>query len=457
MRLVPRLLPLVLAASCAGETAAPLGQVLLVVTTDAPLPPAPGERPSADAPLPLFDRISVDVFAPGESTPCAECSRDFAVDARMADEGRMSFGAVTRPGVTGYRARVRLYRSASGARGTGRSVARPSSTIEAVVDLPIVAAEGVVQKMLVLRTEDVARPRGTLDAPAPLEPSAAPLRSGSWPPAKVVPCTGAPEDDEVCVPGGTYWMGGAGLLDLEDFDLGGGTERLVMLSPFFVDRDEVTVGALRASGVATADTPERRGSSPEWRDCTYTSEPGAYEEHPVNCLRWSLAKTHCEARGRRLPTEAEFELLAGGRRGTRYVWGEDEPRCEDAVYARIDQSALANGRDCRDFGLGSAPIRSGARDVLAIGDRQVFDLAGSVSEWMADAWSPDGGPCWSEGVLHDPLCTPEISGDRGARSYRGGSYPSSAGLLRAAVRQRVPDVDRYVLPSVGFRCARPAR
>ena len=449
-------------ASCATAEAPPLGQVLLVVTTDAPLPLPPSERAGADTPLALFDRVAIDIFAPGESTPCVECSRDLAIDAPMVNEGRLSFGVVTRTRTggsgDGYRARVRIYRSRSAARSGATTVPRESSTLEAVVALPIVGAEGIVRKTLALHTDDVARPRGTLAEPAPLDDENAPrLKAATWPGARVLPCLGEAAEDEVCVPGGAYWMGGAGLLDLAGFGLSGATERLVVLSPFFVDRDEVTVGAFRASGLATMADPTRRGPAPDATECSYTATAGEFERHAVTCIRWSTAQSYCEKQGRRLPTEAELELLAGGRRGTRFVWGEDEPSCEDVVYARAAQSALSGGRECIDLGIGPAPIRGGARDVLSIGDKPIFDLAGGVSEWMADAWSPDNGACWPNGVLYDPLCTPEVAGTGSARSYRGGSYPSSAGLLRAPVRQQVPDVDRYVLPSVGFRCGRAAR
>jgi formylglycine-generating enzyme required for sulfatase activity len=251
-------------------------------------------------------------------------------------------------------------------------------------------------------------------------------------------------------------MGGSDAPDLHGIELDGAGERLVVLSPFFLERDEVTVRAFRSGGVATREDPIR--SSPgEWAECTYSNAPGAQEEFAVNCLLWPTALAHCSGRGRTLPTEAQLEYAGGGRRGSRFVWGEDEPACLDAVFSRTKTLALEGGRNCSDLGLGPASIRTGTRDRLQLGADAVHDLAGSVSEWALDAWAPDGGPCWPGGILVDPVCTPERTGSGAARSYHGGSYAGPSGLLRAQIRQRIPDIDVYSMPSLGFRCARPGR
>ena len=86
----------------------PEGQVVLYVTTDAVLPAPPSETNGTAG---LFDRLSIEIFPPGESTPCAGCARQFSIDSRSVDEGRTSMGYVPRPGTSGTRARVRIYRT----------------------------------------------------------------------------------------------------------------------------------------------------------------------------------------------------------------------------------------------------------------------------------------------------------------------------------------------------------
>ena len=81
--LVPLLVSALLGLSvpACDRVAEPTGQVLLYVTTDAPMGPPDG----------LFDRLIVEVIPPGEGAPCEGCTRSFAVDdARMA-EGRAQF------------------------------------------------------------------------------------------------------------------------------------------------------------------------------------------------------------------------------------------------------------------------------------------------------------------------------------------------------------------------------
>ena len=60
----------VLAASGCSAELPPLGQTLLYIDTDAPLPPAPGESLGEDDPPALFDRVRLDVYPPGATEPC---------------------------------------------------------------------------------------------------------------------------------------------------------------------------------------------------------------------------------------------------------------------------------------------------------------------------------------------------------------------------------------------------
>lgn len=76
-------------------------------------------------------------------------------------EARVSVGLLPRVGTTGYRARATLFR-------TFRSEIagpRPASSLVSVVALPVTAAEGIVRAHVVLATEDLGTPKGTLEAP----------------------------------------------------------------------------------------------------------------------------------------------------------------------------------------------------------------------------------------------------------------------------------------------------
>lgn len=438
--------------SCASNAQRPPeGQIVLHVQTDARLPHAPGVREPADAGVtgdrqPLFDRLSVEFIAPGASEPCATCVREFGADAELFSQKRASVGFVPPPGASGYRARVRLYRYG------GLLGPRRASTIERVVALPSVAEEGVIDVTVSLPTEDLARPRGTIEAPEPVSAGMpdGKLQPGDFDAAFRRGCSNAPRAGEACVPGGTYWMGTL-FYDVQQ------REHLVRMSPFFLDQTEVTVAALRASGVASDTDPT---SSREDGGCTYGVTKSSSDALPVNCISRDLAAKFCAKAGKTLLSEARFEYVASALRGADYPWGNTAPKCPDAVYARAAGSKTAEYRACVDQGAGPSAPGAGRLDRLVLGDRTVVDLAGNVSEWMLDENSEEGEPCRELGLLTDPVCTTRSTRLPGT-VVRGGSAASSVLSLLASARTVGPigsdggggggDARMHGL---GFRCAR---
>jgi formylglycine-generating enzyme required for sulfatase activity len=428
-------------AGCSPGALPPEGQIVLSVDTDAILPPGPGE--SGGGQMPIFDRLRVEIFAPGTRDPCAGCTREFGVDHRTVFEGRASIGVVPPPGEGGHLARVRLYRSS----GSDVVTPRPTSTLEAVAALPAVPAEGVVEVHVVLRTDDLGAPQGLLDAPIPALPGpAAGKLAGTWAASFRAGCSGAPADGEVCVPGGAFWMG--------DPSFEEPSERLVAVSPFYVDAAEVTVARFRAAGFST---PLVHGTSGAAQFCTFTAQPGAFEDHPVNCVSRVTAAAYCAKRGGALISEAAWEFVASGRRSAPYVWGTDAPECAFGVFERYDITMQTPSKAaCKALGVGVQPPGSGTRDRLDLEGGAVVDLVGNLSEWMRDEWEPEGEPCWSAPILRDPVCK-----DAGGPlhpldlSIRGSSFTDQAGHVSERLDNQAPALNAGSA-QVGFRCARPA-
>lgn len=419
--------------SCA-RTAEPEGQVLLYVTTDAPV----------GGPEGLFDRLAIDVYPPGERAPCAGCTRTFAVDDGRMARGEASLGVMQQKGVSGYRVRARLFRTA----GTSSGEPRPASTIEATAALPVVSEVGVVEVTLTLGLADLARPRGTVDAPVAVEPGRPPPGLvGAYLATHPRTCARSPGEDEVCVPGGAFWMGNPRIDVLDAKEADGKSERAVVLSPFFLDRAEVTVAAMRAARVARVldDPVEGDTGRPE---CVYTADPGPNDDLPVNCLSWQRARAYCAKVGKRLPTEAELEYVMGGLASRPFAWGADPPTCADAVHGWPTPCGGARRPALAGRGL---------RDRVTIGDRAILDLAGNLREYAQDRFRRGGEACWGDGVFVDPVCEPDPPDTPVARSVRGGSFADDATLLRAAQRSFVSDERFAVSEIVGFRCARDAR
>lgn len=442
-----------LLAGCREDALPPQGQVLVYLDTNAPVRVATSLR----EPVALFDRVLVEIFPPGSTIPCAECRRELAIDADKLAARAFSFGFVPPARVLGYRMRVVLFRSAGGL------AARRQSSIERVGFLPAVREDGITEITAMLRVEDVGTVRGTLDAPIVFD-SGAPAASaaGTWPGAIVTPCAGTAPDGAVCVPGGAFFMGDPRVTVVGTL-LGGRRERVAIVSPFHLDAHEVTVGELRASGVAVIDT---RGRATDPVDdiaddiagtCDYTTKAGANEALPVNCFSAALAQRFCEKRGGDLPTEAEIEMVASARGTSLLPWGTRTPTCSEAS---VERGVLPG-----DAGIGCTP-----RDPFAIGDRvlpqppgsgsldrvileggTIVDLHANLAELTRDAFQRDDGPCWSSALVNDPRCDDPSATYRSVKGGNVVDVPVELPQARSAVDLR----DHKA--TVGFRCVYRAK
>jgi sulfatase modifying factor 1 len=447
-------LALLVACSDTVKTEPPPGQIILYVDTDAPLPIAADSPGAADAPPPLFDRLRIEILAPGQSAPCAGCENAFAVDTDLFRAANVSVGVYPPPGVSGFRARVRLY-AAAYASPSGEP--DPAATIERVVVLPVVEEEGRTDITVMLETDTTGVP-ASLDAPS--DPIAgAPTSSlvGTWPGAQRVSCADAQHNGEVCVPGGAFWIGAEHRVFTAIPGHDGLAPRLVVMSPFWIDATEITVAQYRKSKLSAFPWSGQSTGGNVTDFCNLTSAPGAFESRPVNCVTWSQADAYCRSKGKRLPTEAQFEYVVGALVSHTYPWGEDSPACEDAVFGRTGWGIFANdSAPCRSATPpgGTLEVGTGKRDRLVLPTGTIFDLAGNVAEFARDTWNYHDEPCWSPTTIYrDPICSKQ--GTEGeARAVRGGDWVIAGGEL--ARQGRVVSPPRLATPEIGFRCVRKA-
>lgn len=456
---------LALGAACSSDPKVIVtGQVLVYFDTDAPVP-VRGD--AAGQATPLFDRLRVDVFAPGSSSPCDGCSNDFELDAELFRQRSVSIGLAAPVGVSGYRVRARMFKAAFADR-TG--VPDSDSSIDVTFALPA-AEDGVVtERTVALPTNDIGQPVGALTAPSDSvrgRPQASLV--GTWPSARRIDCAAAPPPGAVCVPGGAYWMGNPnspGFVLASSTGISAGTldtrePRLIVVSPFFLHATEVTVEQFRAASQVPAPAAKWSGSSTgagtgDW--CTFTSAPGPHDKEPVTCLTIFEARAYCTAMGAELPTEAQFEYVAGALEGRLFPWGQDAPSCTEAVFGRAGWGALGSLiAPCRTATPpgGATPPGTGTRDRVTLPGGTILDLGGNVSEWMLDLWNRIDEPCWQRaGIYNDPTCSSLSEHDGHLVVVRGGNWGETFRALEATSRRARDPLSTNL--DVGFRCAWPA-
>lgn len=243
------------------------------------------------------------------------------------------------------------------------------------------------------------------------------------------------------------------------------------LSPFRVDAYEVTVARFRpfmqrwidrtlpssidvrfANGASYRAPLPPRATLSEWNPgslgCTWSdTADAARDQHPLNCVGWSLAMYFCAWDGGHLLTATEYEFVARWHRssaanGRTYAWGEEAPSC-----ARVHYGPCAGQDGLLTRRVGS--LATGAIDAI-------YDLAGNVAELIADDFAPyatlGASPCWTRSTI-DPLCTPTFAGDHHAR---GSSHMNSSELILHTVFRTLPSTTDPS-PSRGFRCAYTTR
>jgi formylglycine-generating enzyme required for sulfatase activity len=185
--------------------------------------------------------------------------------------------------------------------------------------------------------------------------------------------------------------------------------------------------------------------------CNYTDAPDARELHPVDCIPRDLAAAYCAKNGGRLPTGAELEYVATSfGRYELYPWGDEEPRCGDAVFGRAySATTQAFSQLCYPPG-GTTPVGTAPRDRLLVSGVDIVDLVGNVSEWASDEYQDAWESCFAPPILLDPRCTTPSAKPR--QTARGGNY--SHGPLNVKGRFGYDPTSGAAPKESGIRCAR---
>lgn len=229
--------------------------------------------------------------------------------------------------------------------------------------------------------------------------------------------------DMAFVPGGPSWVGCDDAVDPlcypEEKPI-----HPVQLSSFWIDRTEVSFARYDECVAAGTCRPSKLEN-------TYG---GVGEANPVVGVNWPMAVTYCAWRGKRLPTEAEWEKTARGNTRHVYPWGN----AWEPTFANWDDKGKYDGY------AGLAPVDAFA-DVPA--PSGALNMTGNVWEWVSDFYDP---AYFAESPFLDPQ-GPD-SGDE--RLAKGGAWKYDFYETRLRVTHRNPSPESGSSNHVGFRCAR---
>lgn len=195
-----------------------------------------------------------------------------------------------------------------------------------------------------------------------------------FPPVATLPaphCGPLPGDVEI--PGGRYRIGARPsdpfVFDNEKW------EHDVELGTFRIARAPVTNQEYAAFVQAGGAVPRNwRRAGGRWEVRHFNRWEPLAPHHPVSHVSWHEANAYCAWAGRRLPTEAEWEVAATGGTRRRYPWGDEPPTPE-----RANLNAWYGGTvDVAAFPAGESPF--GVRGAI-----------GNVWEWTSTPFGPYPG------------------------------------------------------------------
>ncbi|XP_040852056.1 inactive C-alpha-formylglycine-generating enzyme 2, partial [Ochotona curzoniae] len=151
-------------------------------------------------------------------------------------------------------------------------------------------------------------------------------------------------------------------------------------------------------------------------------------EFPVLHVSWNDARAYCAWRGKRLPTEEEWEFAArGGLKGRIYPWGNKfQPN-----RTNLWQGKFPTGDTAEDGFHGVSPVKAFPPQ----NDYGLYDLVGNVWEWTASTYP----------AAHEDM-----------RVLRGASWIDTAdgsANHRARITTRMGNTPDSSSDNLGFRCA----
>ncbi|BCA54420.1 hypothetical protein W02_15600 [Nitrospira sp. KM1] len=244
----------------------------------------------------------------------------------------------------------------------------------------------------------------------------------------------------ITVPAGPFVLGSKRIDDdpyglwtqFDDTEL---PQQRIWLDTFTIDRDEVSLGEYLSFLQQQRRHPPDELQKLIWHVITVHSVSDlTLSRWPALYVSWYEAKDFCQAKGKRLPTEAEWEKAARGADGNLFPWGESAPDNRRAMFGQhhVHEIPILAPVDALDDGQSPYGLHH---------------MAGNVAEWVQDWFGLDY-------YAYIPERNPAGPPSGRYKGVRGGSWKSKIIMLRTATRGGSAPDQRAA--TVGFRCAMSA-
>ena len=194
----------------------------------------------------------------------------------------------------------------------------------------------------------------------------------------------------------------------------------IHLDSFLIDKFEVTQAEF--SKVMGNNPSEFKGS-----------------DLPAERVTWQEARQYCKSLGKRLPTEAEWEVAAKGGKEKIYSWG-NEVQSGKANFCDKSCEKRWHAKQFKDGFETTAPVGKFPPNGYGL-----HDMAGNVYEWVSDWYE-------KEYYRRSPVKNPKGPLKGKHKVMRGGSWINYAVGTRPSDRTDVRPGKR--LNFAGFRCAK---
>lgn len=252
-------------------------------------------------------------------------------------------------------------------------------------------------------------------------------------------CSKPTPEDMVYIPAGNFIMGSReDVKNDKSFEFGfakpwvadASPPREVYLEGYYIDKYEVSNADYEKFVTATGHkVPDH------WKK---NKPPENIDNHPVTNISWYDAIEYCKWKGKRLPTEAEWEKAARGADGRLYPWGNEFDFNRTNVSQ--SQSFETDTKEVKAYENGKSPYG-------------VYNMTGNVWEWTLDWYKPYPGSSY----------TSEFFGER-FKIFRGNGYSGFGHFPQDKYERIVREFSKvtfrfYSDPSgkfhdVGCRCAK---